>query len=306
MTGGDGLHRLLERRHTVRHACDDKQRHGRHGRLRRVTGRSGSGRRCRRTVPRDRLRGALLRPGTAAAVPLRVRGGRGPRARAGARPEAGHLDERTRRAGSGAALRDDRGGRRQARGLPRRRGRRARRRGRRAEPLRRARGHRDRPAPVAAHVARRAQHGGRRRARRPGRRPRPAGGRRPRGGRGAAADGLRARRPRSRRGRRRGACTSGSTPEKARRTLLRIRRGPRTCPCSGRPGSGWVVGTGWLGKPGRKPAAEADPAEDAVASRDGGPAAGPGRHALDMPVAPPQTHGPHVDPAAGEAGRSIR
>ncbi len=46
--------------------------------------------------------------------------------------------------------------------------------------------------------------------------------------------------------------------------------------------------------------AEADPAEDAVASRDGGPAAGPGRHALDMPVAPPQTHGPHVDPAAGE------
>jgi hypothetical protein len=64
-----------------------------------------------------------------------------------------------------------------------------------------------------------------------------------------------------------GACTSGSTPAKARRTLSRIRRGPRTCPCSGRPGSRWVVGTGWLGKPGPEASAEADPAEDAVASR---------------------------------------
>jgi FHA domain len=54
---------------------------------------------------------------------------------------------------------------------------------------------------------------------------------------------------------------------------------------------------------GPEASAEADPAEDAVASQDGGPAAGPGRHALDMPVAPPQTHGPHVDPAAGD--RSI-
>ena len=51
---------------------------------------------------------------------------------------------------------------------------------------------------------------------------------------------------------------------------------------------------------GPEASAEADPAEDAVASRDGGPAAGPGRHALDMPVAPPPTHGPHVDPAAGD------
>jgi len=51
---------------------------------------------------------------------------------------------------------------------------------------------------------------------------------------------------------------------------------------------------------GPEASAEADPAEDAVARRDGGPAAGPGRHALDMPVAPPPTHGPHVDPAAGD------
>src|SRR6185312_333250 len=49
---------------------------------------------------------------------------------------------------------------------------------------------------------------------------------------------------------------------------------------------------------GPEASAEAEPAE----GREGGSATGPGRHALDMPVTPPQAHGPHGDPPVAAAG----